>query len=345
MEEVHRSLANGHPGPRYLATGTPMTVSGGYFEALFPPGIERPEEVDPRLDAIVKAGGVGVKMSFEPGYVAPVWRLHSPAIEDAIVAESRKRQLPIYVHVEQTDMARRALTVHPHALVHAPIDGTKELAAEIAAANVPVITTLALFDAHAIVFQPEQFETLHIRRVVPTIELESLADKRQYQDHVFGLLSEVMPFIRGRYRDWLTWALTTETGLQATDTTNRKSAQSAMQSVRHLRDAGVTLVMGSDSGNWPLFPYYFHGPTTWRELRMLAEAGLTPQEILRAATINPATLLGLSHEIGTVEVGKLADLVVVRDDPLVNVAQALRSVQYTIRAGVARTPEEWMASR
>lgn len=134
----------------------------------------------------MNAGGVGVKMPFEPGYVAPVWRLHPPAIEDAIVAEARQRNLPLYVHVEQTDMARRALRIHPHALVHAPIDGTKELASEIAAAKVPVITTLALFDAHAVVLHPEHFETLHVRRVVPDIELASLADKRQYQDHVFG---------------------------------------------------------------------------------------------------------------------------------------------------------------
>jgi imidazolonepropionase-like amidohydrolase len=105
----------------------------------------------------------------------------------------------------------------------------------------------------------------------------------------------------------------------------------------------VPLVVGSDSGNWPLFPYYFHGPTTWRELRMLAEAGLSPQEILRAATVNPAKMLALDDRIGTVEVGKLADLVVVSDDPLVDVERAMRSLRYTIRAGVARTPDAWMA--
>jgi imidazolonepropionase-like amidohydrolase len=105
------------------------------------------------------------------------------------------------------------------------------------------------------------------------------------------------------------------------------------------------LVVGSDSGNWPLFPFYFHGPTTWRELRLLADAGLSPLEILRAATVNPAKLLGLADRIGTVEVGKVADLVVVRDDPLVDLEKAMRSLQHTIRAGVARTPDAWMASR
>jgi imidazolonepropionase-like amidohydrolase len=126
---------------------------------------------------------------------------------------------------------------------------------------------------------------------------------------------------------------------------NGDMARSAAQSLRYLKEAGVPLVLGTDSGNWPLFPYYFHGPTTWRELRLLAEAGLSPQEVLRAATVNPAKMLGLADKIGTVEVGKMADLVVVREDPLVDVERAMQSLQYTIRAGVARTPDAWMASR
>lgn len=103
-------------------------------------------------------------------------------------------------------------------------------------------------------------------------------------------------------------------------------------------------MLGTDSGNWPLFPYYFHGPTTWRELHLLAEAGLTPLDILRAATVNAAEMLGIADEIGTVEVGKVADLVVVQEDPLVDVAKAMRSLRYTVHRGVARTPEAWMTA-
>jgi imidazolonepropionase-like amidohydrolase len=117
-----------------------------------------------------------------------------------------------------------------------------------------------------------------------------------------------------------------------------------MLTIQHLKAAGVPLVMGTDSGNWPLFPFFFHGPTSWRELRLLSEAGLPPLEVLRTATVNPARMLGLEDQLGTVEVGKLADLVVVRDDPLLDLEKAMHSLQHTIRAGVARTPDEWMAS-
>jgi imidazolonepropionase-like amidohydrolase len=345
MEDIQRSLAAGHPGPRYLGVGTPMATPGGYMESLWPPGIRRADEVGPQLDANIKAGAVGVKMSFERGYAAPVWRLHPPEIERAIVEEAGKRKLPIYVHAERAEMFRRALAVHPHALVHGPFDGTKELAAEIAAARIPVITTQSLFDAGTVVLHPEQLDAPEVRRVVPRVELESIRDPRQLRAYTFGLLTEVVPFVRGRYRDLLAWWAATDSGLRTAEKMNRENARSGAQSLRYLKEAGVTLVLGTDSGNWPLFPYFFHGPTTWRELRMLAEAGLSPQEILRAATVNPATMLGLADRIGTVEVGKIADLVVVREDPLINVEKAMRSLQYTIRAGVARTPDAWMASR
>ena len=52
-------------------------------------------------------------------------------------------------------------------------------------------------------------------------------------------------------------------------------------------------------------------------------------------------MLGLGAELGTVEAGKRADLVVVRDDPLRDL-RALRTIRWTIRDGVARTPDEWM---
>jgi imidazolonepropionase-like amidohydrolase len=345
MEDIQRSLAAGHAGPRYLGVGTPLTTPGGYGVSLWPPGIRRADEVGPHLDAIIKAGAVGVKMTFERGFVAPVWRLHPPEVERAIVEEAAKRKLPIYVHAERADMVRRALAVHPHALVHGPIDGTKELAAEIAAAKIPVVTTLALFDAGAVVLHPEQLEEPHIRRVVPALVLQSVRDRRQYRDQAFGLLTEGLPFMTGRYRDLLAWIATTDAGLRKTEEENRKVARSEMETIRLLKAAGVPLVMGSDSGNWPLFPYYFHGPTSWRELRLLADAGLSPQEVLRAATVNPFRMLGLEDRLGTVDVGKVGDLVVVRDDPLVDVEKAMRSLQYTIRAGVARTPDEWMTNR
>ncbi|CAN5753324.1 amidohydrolase family protein [soil metagenome] len=75
-------------------------------------------------------------------------------------------------------------------------------------------------------------------------------------------------------------------------------------------DAGVKVAMGTDC---PVAP---HG-TNLNELRHMAEHGFSPAQALHAATSSAAELMGLADELGTIEEGKRADLVVVRGDPLV----------------------------
>jgi imidazolonepropionase-like amidohydrolase len=87
----------------------------------------------------------------------------------------------------------------------------------------------------------------------------------------------------------------------------------------------------------------FHGPTTVREIELLEGAGFSPMEAITAATRSPAEMLGLDGELGTVEVGKRADLVVVQGDPSIDLA-ALHNVLWTIQGGIARSPSEWMAA-
>jgi imidazolonepropionase-like amidohydrolase len=60
----------------------------------------------------------------------------------------------------------------------------------------------------------------------------------------------------------------------------------------------------------------------------LVEAGLTPREALRAATVNPASVLGLSDSLGSIQPGKLADLVLLDADPLDDIrnTQEIRAV-------------------
>ena len=112
--------------------------------------------------------------------------------------------------------------------------------------------------------------------------------------------------------------------------------------VRTLDAAGVTVVMGSDSGNWPVFPFEFHGFTSVREVEVLGEAGIPPARVLEIATLNGAELLGLEEEIGTIEAGKRADLVILDGDPLADLS-VLRRPRMVFRAGEGRTPEGWMS--
>ncbi len=79
-----------------------------------------------------------------------------------------------------------------------------------------------------------------------------------------------------------------------------------------MRRAGVMIMAGSGTGD----PYTVPGLELHRELRMLVEAGLSPLEALRSATIEPARFLGLEESAGSVSPGKVADLVLLEADPL-----------------------------
>jgi imidazolonepropionase-like amidohydrolase len=79
--------------------------------------------------------------------------------------------------------------------------------------------------------------------------------------------------------------------------------------------AGVELLAGTDTPN----PYCFPGFSLHDELARLVESGLTPMESLQAATLNPARYLNRLKDLGTIQSGKLADLVLLDANPLLNV--------------------------
>ena len=94
--------------------------------------------------------------------------------------------------------------------------------------------------------------------------------------------------------------------------------------------AGGKVMAGTDS---PIFPYAvaFH-----TELELFAQAGLTPFEVLQTATTRAADALGEGANLGSIEAGKLADLVIVTDDPLTDVRNA-RKVRTVIKNGEVHT--------
>lgn len=104
----------------------------------------------------------------------------------------------------------------------------------------------------------------------------------------------------------------------------RRLWKKRLEAVRRMNEAGVPFMAGSDVGN----PYIFPGFTLHDELALLVDAGLTPMKALQAATRNPALFLGLSDSLGTVEEGKIADLVLLGANPLKDIrnTQQIRAV-------------------
>lgn len=88
-----------------------------------------------------------------------------------------------------------------------------------------------------------------------------------------------------------------------------------MRFVNEYKNKGGRVTAGSDSG----FIYQLYGFAYIRELELLREAGFHPLEVIRAATIKGAEALGMEKEIGSVEIGKLADFVITEENPLANI--------------------------
>lgn len=112
------------------------------------------------------------------------------------------------------------------------------------------------------------------------------------------------------FRDWERWL----------DSEQSREFQSILRpilplelaSVRLFNDAGVVLLAATDVG----VPFQVPGLSLHEELSRLVEAGLTPLEALQTATLNPARVLDLAESLGTVEAGKLADLLLLDVNPL-----------------------------
>lgn len=94
-------------------------------------------------------------------------------------------------------------------------------------------------------------------------------------------------------------------------------------------ETGVNIALGTDQ-----LPYEPNDGTTAtiRETEYYAEAGMTPEQALQAATIQPATLLGVADQVGTLEAGKLADIVGLEANPLEDIKN-LRTLSFVMKEG------------
>jgi tetratricopeptide (TPR) repeat protein len=88
--------------------------------------------------------------------------------------------------------------------------------------------------------------------------------------------------------------------------------QRYLEVVGTMQKAGVGILAGTDTQN----PYTFYGFSLHDELGFLVQAGLSPTEAIQAATLNPARFFGREKDLGTVEKGKIADLVLLDANPL-----------------------------
>ena len=353
LREIRRHLDSGGIGPRFLALAPAFYPPDGYLDHNFltdawgpmwrPAGT--PEDVRALFDEYEGISGIiGVKAFIEYGF-SPFydWPILSPEIRSLIMRKAAERRLPIYVHSMQQRAHAVALEMQPRALMHSGLLDRRppvELTGRMKAQETYMVTTLSgSFDC---LLERRSFlkgidDSLFLS-TVPKEQVATAGDPKAWRymwRHMYGVTApRWMPSWLTRAASWLLPPAIAEMSL-------RRTFRATCRAIVRMHELGNRIVLGTDSGAWPLFPSCFHGYSTTREMEILAAAGLPPMAVLQAATRLPAEMMGLGGEIGTVEVGKCADLIVLAEDPLADM-KALRSIQWTIKDGTPHPPAGWM---
>ncbi len=346
LREIRQHLANGGIGPRVMALGPTFHNPGGYMDGDLLSDYWGPRwrasATPADVDALYReyagiADLVGVKVAVAFGFGGPidVFDTHTPQMRNVIKQRAHSHGRPIYVHVSDDRGVDIALELDAHALTHLVLEmPSPEILQRTRDQGLYVITTLSVLDVLSTRHRPERLDTPRVRLTVPAIELETARDAEAWDAFLTTFVLAVSPFSPEWVASWFgDWYFSEER-------IAREMARLQGILMAH-HEAGIPIVAGTDSGSWPHFVNLFHGPSTLREMELMVEAGMTTTEVLRSATLTPAEMMGIDDIVGSIEVGKQADLLVVRGNPLEDLSM-LEELEWVIKGGEVRRPEQWM---
>jgi imidazolonepropionase-like amidohydrolase len=284
-------------GTRVLVSGPWISRgAGGAMQAGFGGvNITTPQEAAAQTDRLAAAGVDQIKA--HAGLTFEDYK--------AIVDAAHRRGIRVHAHVYAEADVRHALEAGVDVLQHVGSAGTAppyspELIRDIANAGRPVVVTAAhrawIYPDTAAF--PERLQDPEMKRLFPP---------------------EIFAEIQRSLENWPALAY-----FQRTD----REMLYRERGVKQFIDSGAVMGMGTDSGT----PMNFHSEALWREIKVHVDMGMTPQRAIAAATRVNAQIIGKGRELGTIEPGKRADVIVVKGNPLFDIV-ALSNVEIVVKDG------------
>ncbi len=314
-----RRLARENPLAPHVAAAGPLISS-----------VERPklDLGDPpivKISTAEDARALVQKLAAEKADYIKIWFVVDGAgaverfrpIVRATVAESRAQGIRVAVHATELEAARASVEEGADLLVHSVNDRDVDdrFIALLKERGTILTPTLVVFERYAQTFA----QKLRLTR-------EELA---WGDPHVIGTLLDLghLP------PEWIPEQLRNAVRMpNFLDTRAGRPQGQALRNLKRLQDAGIPIAAGTDAGNMGTI----HGPAIFREFALMREAGLTPMQILASATSVAARAWAAKPEFGSIAPGMLADLVVLRSNPLDDIARA-SDLESVVRGGVVHS--------
>jgi imidazolonepropionase-like amidohydrolase len=285
--------------PRIFATGGVVTYPGSHGSGPGYTPVESWPQAKEALDAHIARKPDLLKLTLEErGWGARPMIPYLPAdLLQNIVEYYNDHGIRTTVHVSNEFRARQALFAGVDTLAHPVIQGpaSERFARLMGAKKVPMVTTLTIGENYSrLVDDPAHLDQALYRASLSPSEIEHL--KTTTRDE-------------WKERTWTWWM--------------KLMTPVAQENLAMIHRAGGILVLGTDQTI---------GAAVHREMELLAEAGIPASEILRIATLNAAVFLGRDDDLGSIEVGKLADAVLLDADPTADINNA-KKIRWVMKGG------------
>jgi imidazolonepropionase-like amidohydrolase len=310
-------------GPRIYALGHSFTVADGWG-SRHGDTMDDPESARKLVREYVAARTDGLKIVIEDGLGEGSGRYNemSDDILKAITDEASKNNISTYIHAIGLPEYTRAANAKPKAILHGledVIPAGNKLIATLLANDIAIVPTLSLFRSF-LKADPHAGTGLDDPILVNTVPAFLLKKMRTAE----YMKVEKARFTKVARMDAYGWA--------------RERNPIFCDNVRIMHKAGVKIAVGTDAGG--TVGYNFQGYNTPFEVKIFTECGMTPMEALVAATKNGAEVIGVGDQLGTIEPGKVADLLILSSNPLDNI-ENIRQIEWIIQRGTIHSRDEF----